>query len=132
MAKFSLVLCAISSKIWRSKVCASRAFFRFSRYDISDGCWPPLLAPNLSSIFIKTMVGRFLVKTKGEWRWTFERGRELNVSDQSSRELNVSDRVLFESCEETEGYCSFAYSDLAASRMGISARPSFHSARKSW
>src|SRR5580700_546270 len=29
-------------------------------------------------------------------------------------------------------YCSFAYSDFAAMRMGISGSASFHSSKKSW
>jgi hypothetical protein len=65
MSKFSLVLYAISSRIWKSKVCAGRVFSSLARYNISDGCGPPLLAPNLDSIFIATMVGSLLVKNKG-------------------------------------------------------------------
>jgi hypothetical protein len=31
-----------------------------------------------------------------------------------------------------EAYCSLAYSDFAAARMGTPASASFHSAKKSW
>jgi hypothetical protein len=34
-----------------------RGVFKFADYDLSDGCWPPSLAPILIPILIATMIG---------------------------------------------------------------------------
>jgi hypothetical protein len=41
------------------------------------------------------------------------------------------DRLEKTHCSGSDGYCSFAYSDLAEMRMGISGSAPFHCERKS-
>ena len=43
----------------------ARGIFRFAEYALSDGCWPPSLAPILISIFITTMIGSQETECKG-------------------------------------------------------------------
>ena len=35
----------------------TQGVFEFAEYDLSDGCWPPSLAPILIPILITTMIG---------------------------------------------------------------------------
>ena len=89
---------------------------------------------------------RKFVTTKG-LREFGEEGRRSRVraviGSIPSAGYHSGGRESIDNCEVTERqesgrglvagrYCSFAYSDLAARRMGMSGSASFHSVRKSW
>jgi len=48
-------------------MCA-RGIFEYAEYALTDGCWPPSLAPILIPILITTMIGSWVEKYKGSLR----------------------------------------------------------------
>ena len=50
----------------------AQRFSHFARHALSDGCWPPSLAPILFPLIISTMIGSRPPKYKGTMRWTLQ------------------------------------------------------------